>query len=224
MRTVIEEQMKIGESDISQIQFDLQSRDEIPKLLMGLQYIYTTPELRDPIFDLLENLTPLHVNPQVGRMGMTYWRILVLGTLRLACNFDYDKLKEIADNHSTVRQMLGHGILDFDSRYPLQTVKDNVSLLTPDVLDSINRFVVEFGHQLQGKREKETFLARCDSFVFETNVHYPTDINLLLDAMRKVITLLSLACGAEGLTDWRQSEYNKRKLKKASYGRTSCYQ
>jgi IS5 family transposase len=215
MRTVIEEQMKIGESDISQIQFDLQSRDEIPKLLMGLQYIYTTPELRHPVFDLLENLTPPHVNPQVGKMGMTYWKILVLGTLRLACNFDYDKLKEIADNHSTVRQMLGHGLLDFDSRYPLQTVKDNVSLLTPDVLDSINRFVVEFGHQLQGKSAKETFLARCDSFVVETNVHYPTDINLLLDAMRKVITLLSLACATEGLSDWRQSEHNKRKLKKA---------
>jgi len=134
---------------------------------------------------------------------------------RAGCNFDYDKLKEIADNHSTVRQMLGHGILDFDSRYPLQTVKDNVSLLTPDVLDSINRFVVEFGHQLQGKSEKENFLARCDSFVVETNVHYPTDINLLLDAMRKVITLLSLACAAEGLSDWRQSGHNKRQLKKA---------
>ena len=215
MRTVIEEQMKIGESDISQIQFDLQSRDEIPKLLLGLQTIYTTPELRYPVFDLLKNLTPPHVNPHVGKMGMSYWKVLVLGTLRLACNFDYDKLKEIADNHSTVRQMLGHGVLDFESRYPLQTVKDNVSLLTPDVLDSINRFVVEFGHQCQGKSEQERFFARCDSFVVETNVHYPTDINLLLDAMRKVITLLSLACAAEGLSDWRQSNHNKRKLKKA---------
>ena len=215
MRTVIEEQMKIGECDISQIQFDLQSRDEIPKLLMGLQYIYTTPELRNPVYDLLENLTPPRVNPEVGRMGMTYWKILVLGTLRLACNFDYDKLKEIADNHQVVRQMLGHGILDFSSRYPLQTIKDNVSLLTPDVLDSINRFVVEFGQQVQGKGEKETFLARCDSFVVETNVHYPTDINLLLDAMRKVITLLSLACAAEGLSEWRQAGHNKRKLKRA---------
>ncbi len=26
---------------------------------------------------------------------------------------------------------------------------------------------------------------RCDSFVLETDVHYPTDINLLLDAIRK---------------------------------------
>lgn len=66
MRTVIEQQMKIGESDISEIQFDLQSRDEILKLLIGLQTIFTTPELRDPVFDLLENLTPPCVNPEVG--------------------------------------------------------------------------------------------------------------------------------------------------------------
>ena len=215
MRTIIEEQMRIGESDISRIQFDLQSRDEIPKLLMGLQYIYTTPDLRNAVFDLLEDLTPPHVNPEVGRMGMTYWKILVLGTLRLACNFDYDKLKEIADNHATVRQMLGHGIVDFSSRYPLQTIKDNVSLLTPAVLDRINRFVVGFGHDIVGKNETEPFLARCDSFVVETNVHYPTDINLLLDAMRKVITLVSVACAEAGVSDWRQSGHNKRKLKKA---------
>lgn len=215
MRTVIEEQMKIGEVDISQIQFDLQSRDEIPKLLMGLQYIYSTPELRKPVFELLQELTPPEVNPDVGRTGMSYWSILVLGTLRLSCNFDYDKLKEIVDNHATVRQMLGHGLLDFNRCYPLQTIKDNVYLLTPEILDRINRLVVRFGQRISGKKEEDAFSARCDSFVVETNVHYPTDINLLFDAMRKVITLLPTACAAEGLSDWRQSGYNIRKLKKA---------
>ena len=33
MRKVIEEQMKIGEVSIADIQFDLSSRDEMPKLL-----------------------------------------------------------------------------------------------------------------------------------------------------------------------------------------------
>jgi transposase, IS5 family len=215
MRSIIEEQMKVGEIDISQIQFNLKSRDEIPKLLMGLQYIYINPDLRKLVFKELESVTPPHVNPDVGRIGMTYWKILVMGTLRLACNFDYDKLKEIADNHSTVRQMLGHGVLDFDSMYPLQTIKDNVPLLTPGVLDKINRHVVEHGHRLLGKSETDGFHARCDSFVVETNVHYPTDINLLLDAMRKVITLISVVCAQAGRSDWRQSKNNKRKLKKS---------
>jgi transposase, IS5 family len=48
----------------------------------------------------------------------------------------------------------------------------------------------------------------------ETNVHYPTDINLLLDALRKVIYLTARLCKENELTDWRQYEYNLRCLKK----------
>ncbi len=52
-------------------------------------------------------------------------------------------------------------------------------------------------------------------YVVETDVHYPTDINLLYDAVREVIeTTAALAEGA-GLSDWRQSAYNIRWLKKA---------
>ncbi len=40
MRNVIVEQMELGETGIRNIQFDLASRDQIPKLLAGLQYIY----------------------------------------------------------------------------------------------------------------------------------------------------------------------------------------
>ena len=40
MRKVIELQMEFWEKNIASIEFNLQSQDEIPKLLMGLQYIY----------------------------------------------------------------------------------------------------------------------------------------------------------------------------------------
>jgi len=39
MRKVTDSQLSFGAVHISRIQFDLRSRDEIPKLLMGLQYI-----------------------------------------------------------------------------------------------------------------------------------------------------------------------------------------
>ena len=45
-------------------------------------------------------------------------------------------------------------------------------------------------------------------------MHYPTDINLLFDAMRKVITLIARVCEELGLSGWRQSAYNIKKLKK----------
>jgi len=48
----------------------------------------------------------------------------------------------------------------------------------------------------------------------ETDVHYPTDINLLLDAIRKVIILTAWLCFAFGIDGWRQNSHNLRKIKK----------
>ena len=141
MRKVIDLQMKFGETPIDQIKFDLRARDEIPKLLIGLQYLYCTPVIRNKVFELLKHLVPEGTSSKNGRPGMDLWKILVLGTIRLNCNWDYDKLQDIANNHSRLRQMLGHGLIDNDATYPLQSLKDNVSLLTPEILDEVNTVV-----------------------------------------------------------------------------------
>ena len=143
------------------------------------------------------------------------WKVLVLGTIRLNCDWDYDKLKEMADNHATLRQMLGHGSSWGDNyKYPLQTLRDNVSLLTPEILNKINEIVVKAGHKIVLKKE-ENLKCRCDSSVVKTNVHYPTDINLLFDAIRKVITLIAFAFELEGIKGWRKYEYNIKAIKRA---------
>ena len=64
------------------------------------------------------------------------------------------------------------------------------------------------------KKAGEALRGRCDSFVLETNVHFPTDINLLCDAMRKVITLTAQWCECLGMSDWRQHAYNARHVKR----------
>lgn len=45
-------------------------------------------------------------------------------------------------------------------------------------------------------------------------MHFPTDINLLFDAMRKAIQLTSRLCQASELSGWRQSKHNIKKLKR----------
>ena len=153
MRKVIDEQMKFGQVDISAITFDPRERDEIPKLLMGLQYIYCTPNIRKEVFAILEKIVPKGVDPKNGRNGMDLWKIFVLGTIRLNCNWDYDKLLNIVNAHSVIRAMLGHGMGDENYRYPLQTLKDNVSLLTEEILGEINEVVVKEGHKLIKKKK-----------------------------------------------------------------------
>ena len=214
MRKLIDIQMKFGEVDISKIEFDPRSRDEIPKLLMGLQEIYCNRKVRNKVFTALRDLIPEGIDQNNGRRGMDLWKILVLGTIRLCCNWDYDKLMDIANNHKTLRLMLGHGSLYNDYYYPLQTLKDNLSLFTPEVLDRINRIVLQHGHQLIGKKKDEGLRVSCDSFVVETDVHYPTDINLLFDAMRKVIVLIMALCDDLGVPGWRKGVCNLKKVKK----------
>ena len=115
--------MKFGEVDIGKIKFDPRSRDEIPKLLRGLQEIYCNRKVRDAVFTILHNLIPEGVDANNGRRGMDLWKILVLGALRLSCNWDCDKLMDIADNHKTLRLMLGHSSILDDYHYPLQDPK-----------------------------------------------------------------------------------------------------
>jgi hypothetical protein len=212
MRLVQNEQMKTGEVDISKINFDLNSRDDIPKILRGLQYIYITEAIRTLIFNLLESRIAPMVDKSNGRPGMALWNIMVIGVIRLDLNCDYDRLLELVNHHNTLREMLGHTAFN-NTTYNLQTLKDNVRLLTPELLDEINQIVVAGGHALV-KKDDEALRGRCDSFVLETNVHFPTDINLLLDAMRKTITLTAQWCDDLGMSDWRQSEYNLRHIKR----------
>ena len=214
MRQTKNPQFKLGETPISEIEINLKSRDDIPPLLLGLQYIYTTAELRDRVFAILAQQIKPEADKNNGRPGMELWKILVLGVLRLNLNWDYDRLAEMANNHKTIRLMLGHGSFNDDYEYKLQTLIDNVSLLTPDILDEINTVVVEAGHNLVKKKEDEELQGRCDSFVVETDVHYPTDINLLFDAMRKIIELVATLCILCNLTDWRQYKHNIKTLKR----------
>jgi hypothetical protein len=58
MRTVLHSQMTLGEEDIAKIKLDPKSRDDIPNLLTGLKYIYTTPEVRQKVFSILEEVFP----------------------------------------------------------------------------------------------------------------------------------------------------------------------
>jgi len=157
MRTVIDPQMSLDGADIGAIHLDPKSRDDIPQILRGLQHIYTEPALRDRVFAILKEVIPCRVAGEgkadagLGRPGMEQWRILVLGVLRLGLNADYDRIQELANQHTTLRQMLGHGDWSDATQYKLQTLKDNLRLFTPELLDRINQEVVGAGHALVKK-------------------------------------------------------------------------
>jgi transposase, IS5 family len=220
MRQVISPQLRLGELDIAAIRLDPKSRDDIPQLLRGLQYIYITPGVRERVFAILEEIVPAGVagpaDTGTGRPGMDQWTIAVLGVIRLGLNTDYDRLRELANEHTSIRLMLGHPgwAEDESDRYELQTLKDNLRLFTPEILERINVEVVRAGHTLVKKSPDAPLHVRVDSFVVETDVHFPTDISLLWDAVRVLVGIVAALCADLNMAGWRQSAYLLRQLKK----------
>ena len=202
MREVQKRQFQFGQVAIEDIWLDPKSRDDIPAVLKGLQHLHK--ERREELFSLLER----HIRPgtdrKVGRPGMDLWRILVLGVLKQGLGCDFDRLHDLANNHRTVRAMLAHGDFADGSRYEMQTLIDNVSLLTPELLSAVGQLVVASGHAVAGKKPGEPLRGRCDSFAVETDVHYPTDVNLLWDAMRCLIRETARLAKRREVGGWRQ--------------------
>jgi hypothetical protein len=216
MRKIIESQYSFGNVDISQIKVDPKSRDEIDKVVLGLQYIFTNDEIRTEVFQLLDSMILPKISRNKGRKGMDLWKILVLGVIKQACSIDYDKLHHFSNNDLMIRELLGHDRNEWEDRYyyELQTLKDNISLLTPELLDKINLIVVRAGHKQLSKKKDELHIS-VDSFVVKTDIHFPSDISLLFDSVRKSVSITSQLCESKGHSGWRQSKHLIRTVKTA---------
>ncbi len=153
MRQILNPQLKLGEKDISQIKINTKSRDDIPQILLGLQHLYKEKETIGKIFEVLQRVIPQSVDSKNGRPGMDLWKAFVLIMLRTGLNCDYDRLEELANNHKTIREMLGHGVFD-EGMYTARTIQNNFRLFTPEVLSEINSIIIEAGYRIVKKKVK----------------------------------------------------------------------
>ena len=65
------------------------------------------------------------------------------------------------------------------------------------------------------KNGAEKLEVKTNSYVLESNIHHPTDCNLLWDAARKCVELLDNLHESLNLGGWRKAKYWKRQIKKA---------
>ena len=170
----------------------------------AFQYLYSQEALRDRLFFALmdEDILP-GINRKVGRPGMAMWSILVMGVVKQSLGCDFDRLRDLVNEHKTLRKFLGHISTD-DYHYHYQTLVDNVSHLNPKLPGKVNQLIVESGHTVVNKKPDAPLRGRCDSFVAETDVHYPTDVNLLKDAMRCMLRNAGCAASKHDVSGFRQ--------------------
>ena len=205
---------------IEKIVLPLKSRDELPPLLAGLQWVWQHPTLKAEIFALLEAKV-LAGKQATGRPGMDLWQLLVLGVVRLGLDADWDRLEDLANHHLLVRQMLGVPATPWgaDAKvFSHQSLRDNVALLDAELLQAINARIAAAGREVFAKKGGAPVAAlaiKVDTYVLESDVHFPTDLNLLWDAGRKCVDLIVNYRDqfGYGLPGWRKAKAWRRQLK-----------
>ena len=204
---------------IEKIRLPLTSRDELPPILAGLQWIWMHPTLKAEIFALLEARI-LAGKKATGRTGMDLWQILVLGVVRLGLDADWDRMEHLAHYDTLVRQLLGVPATPWGEEakeFGHQTLRDNVALLDDELLPQINARIAAAGREVFAKKDGAPSAAleiKVDSYVLETDVHFPTDLNLLWDAGRKCVDGIEAGRAAGyPLPGWRKAKQWRRQLK-----------
>ena len=216
MRQRFQQQTTLGITPVSEVKFPLRSRDELPPVLMALQHIFVTPELNEKVFALLEKKV-LKDKKKTGRKGMDLWHILVLAVIRHTLDTNWDRLEDMANFHKLLRQILGIHVEKFgieEMEFAYQTIVDNVSQIDDELLYQINLTVVEHGHNLLKKKDEETSLQlKTDSYALETNVHFPTDLNLLHDSLRKGLDMVQKLKKISNVKGWRKIKHIRSSTK-----------
>jgi hypothetical protein len=215
MRKAFSPQMRFDCQPVPDVRLNVNCRDELVPILRGLQHIYSQPSVRDQILSLVaKDVNGLSRNDR-GRTGLSYWEITVLGAVRLGCNLDYDKLQDLAEQHRALRQIMGVGDWSdqLDNRFNWRRIHDNVCLLRPETIEAMSHHIVALGHCVVPQAVKKV---RADSFVVETNIHYPTESSLIVDGLRKTIEMCVALSKTFGITGWRQHQHLLKRVKKTA--------
>ncbi|MFO1040302.1 MAG: hypothetical protein U0941_00865 [Planctomycetaceae bacterium] len=202
MRKAMERQGRLDCELIENVRLNLECRDEIIPILRALQQVYSQPVLRDQILELICKDVNADSRTDRGREGFDYWQILVLVAVRQGCAFNYDKLQDLAEQHRALRQIMGIGDWNEDVSFNWRRIRDNVCLLSPETIESISHLIVGEGHKFCPAAAEHV---RGDSFVMETNIHYPTEATLISDGIHQILKLVVRLAELVNAKGWRQS-------------------
>jgi hypothetical protein len=180
-------------------------------ILRGLQHLYSQSQLRQQALDLISKDVLGDVDPDHGRPGMTLWQILVLASVRMGCDFTYDHLQDLAENHANLRHIM-QVMQDWEEEsFDFRRIRDNICRVLPETIEAINHLIVAEGHRLEPTAAEAI---RGDSFVAETNIHYPTESGLILDGLKKILALAPELAGLYGLFGDRTSHCGRKPRKR----------
>ena len=106
MRKPFSRQRRLDCKSPENVSLNFECRHELIPVLRSLQHIYSQTHLRDEVLELVAQDVNRDCRDDCGRPGMDYWQILVLSSVRLGCDLDYDALQDLAEQHRVLRPVI----------------------------------------------------------------------------------------------------------------------
>ena len=153
------------------------------------------------------------MSAELGRKGMPLFTRFCLYLIKKTLNLTYDFLRDLVLNHKAVRQLIeintkyGTSLdKELTSGFSKTALKENLSLISSDSVDKINEIIVKFGINKISDYKATKCDIKTDSSVVQTNIEFPTDTGLLMDAMEVLFRMLNQLSAESGCEIFRQSK------------------
>lgn len=129
---------------------------------------------------------------------------------------DYERTTESSEAMiyiAMMRHIMGIGDWDEKKTFDWRRIQDNLCKIRPETIERINHLIVAEGHRLEPEAAETV---RADSFVAETNIHYPTEGSLIRDGLRKILQSCAALAKLLNHDGWRQRKHLYKKTRKLS--------
>jgi IS5 family transposase len=123
----------------------------------------------------------------VGAEGMSAEQVVRAAIIKQTEGYSYEELAfHLADS----RAFRNFCLLKFGKTYAKSTLNTNIKAISPDTWEAINRELIGYAAAEELEKGRK---ARIDCTVVETNIHFPTDSELLWDGVRVLARIMSKA-------------------------------
>ena len=193
----------------------------LDKVLLTIIELKNSPTIFSKCMKILEVDIKENVSTELGRKGMPLFTRFCLYLIKKTLNLTYDFLRDLVLNHKAVRQLIeintkyGTSLdKELTSGFSKTALKENLSLISSDSVDKINEIIVKFGINKISDYKATKCDIKTDSSVVQTNIEFPTDTGLLMDAMEVLFRMLNQLSAESGCETFRQSKKILKNLKK----------
>ncbi len=113
-----------------------------------------------------------------GAKGMTIEQVVRVAILKQVCQLDYEELYDELNDNISYRRFAKI----YEGDVPKKTtLNENIKKISPEGWEEINKVIIKTAIELGVEKGKSV---RMDSTGVESNIHYPTDGELLWDCVR----------------------------------------